>query len=249
MREGIVEEFRSWGIKQFNKNGKLFEKKSIDNYHSSLNTILIKLDLLEKSGFSKVYECDNVDSYETLYFQIFSHPNFASCNKKSNYTHSSALELYRRFIMYLDAMNNKAISEEELEQEESISKEKARKLSDTELKKRITQKKNKLSKGKKVISINYSRDQEIAEYAVRRANGKCDLCGMVAPFVRNDGMPYLEAHHVDWLSRGGEDVIENVSAVCPNCHRKIHILDENEDTIKLKKRMMAYSKLLRKEKL
>lgn len=247
MRDGIVEEFRNWGIKQFNKNGKLFEKKSIDNYNSSLNTILLKLDMVEKSGFSKVYECDEVDTYEALYFEIFSHPNFVACNNKSNHTHSSALELYRRFIMYLEAEKNETISKEKFEKEESIRKDKAKNLSDAELKKHIILKKNKLSRQKNVICTSYSRDWEIAEYAVRRAKGRCDLCGMNAPFVKNDGIPYLEAHHVDWLSRGGEDVIENVSAICPNCHRKIHILDEREDTIKLKKRMVAYNKLLKKE--
>lgn len=247
MRRGIVEEFRGWGIKQYNKNGKLFEKKSIDNYHSSLNTILTKLDLVKKSGYTKVYECDKVDSFETLYFEIITHPNFVACNNKSNHTHSSALELYRRFVVYLEAINNDLILQEDFEKEENEKKEKAKVLSDAELKRRIIQKKNKLSREKKVVSTNYSRDQEIAEYAVRRAKGKCDLCNMDAPFVKNDGTPYLESHHVDWLSRGGEDVIENVSAVCPNCHRKIHILDKKEDTIKLKRRLSAYSKLLKKE--
>lgn len=246
MRQGIVEEFRGWGIKQFNKNGKLFEKKSIDNYHSSLNTILVKLDLVEKSGFAKVYECDEVDSFETLYFEIFSHPGFVTCNNKSNHTHSSALELYRRFVSHLEAISNTPILQEEFEKEEKVNKDKARSLSDAELIERIAQKKNKLSKERKVVSTSYSRDQEIAEYAIRRANGKCDLCQMDAPFVKSDGTPYLESHHVDWLSRGGKDVIENVSAVCPNCHRKIHVLDEKEDMLKLKKRMLAYSKLLRK---
>lgn len=247
MSPGIVEEFRNWGVKQYNKNGKLFEKKSIDNYHSSLNTILVKLDMVDKSGFSNVYECNEVDSFEELYFEIFSHPDFIACNNKSNHTHSSALELYRRFVNYLEAISSTPILQKEFEKEEKVEKDKARKLSDAELKERIAQKKNKLSKERKVVSTCYSRDQEVAEYAIRRAKGKCDLCQMKAPFIKSDGTPYLESHHVDWLARGGEDVIENVSALCPNCHRKIHVLDKKEDTLKLKKRLLAYSKLMEKD--
>ena len=247
MRQGIVEEFRNWGVKQYNKNGKLYEKKSIDNYHSSLNTILIKLDMVEKYGFNKVYECNNVNSFEELYFDVFSHPNFVECNKNSNHTHSSALDLYRRFVIYLDAINRNPISHEEYEKEENEKKENAKKLSDEELIERVKQKKSKLSREKKVVSTNYSRDPEIAEYAIRRAKGKCDLCQMDAPFIKKDGTPYLESHHVDWLSRGGEDIIENVVAICPNCHRKMHILDEKAETLRLKKRLLLYSKLLKKE--
>lgn len=249
MGTDIVEEFRNWGVKQYNKNGKLFEKKSIDNYHSSLNTILVKLDMVNKSGFSKVYECDEVESFEELYYEIFSHSDFTACNNKSNHTHSSALELYRRFVSYLEAKSSTPILQEEFEKEEKVEKNKARKMSDAELKESIIQKKNKLSRERKVVSISYLRDQEVAEYAVRRAKGRCDLCQMNAPFVKRDGTPYLECHHVVWLSRGGEDVIDNVSAICPNCHRKIHILDEKEDTLKLKRRLLAYSKLMKKDNL
>ena len=41
-------------------------------------------------------------------------------------------------------------------------------------------------------------------------------------------------HHIDFLSNGGDDTIENVSALCPNCHRKMHALEIKEDIEKLK---------------
>ena len=65
------------------------------------------------------------------------------------------------------------------------------------------------------------------------ANGICQLCGNPAPFNNSDGTPYLEMHHIIWLSRRGEDSIENTVALCPNCHRKMHILDLQEDILKL----------------
>ena len=39
---------------------------------------------------------------------------------------------------------------------------------------------------------------------------------------KKDNTPYLEVHHKIRLSDGGEDTIDNVVALCPNCHRKAH---------------------------
>lgn len=79
-----------------------------------------------------------------------------------------------------------------------------------------------------------ARDPYIAEYARRRANGICQLCGQKAPFNRADGEPYLESHHIEWLSNGGADSIENTVALCPNCHRRMHIVKDKNDVKKLK---------------
>ena len=44
-----------------------------------------------------------------------------------------------------------------------------------------------------------------------------------------------------WLSRGGEDSTENTVALCPNCHTRMHILDEPEDVEKLKSVISVFS--------
>ena len=72
------------------------------------------------------------------------------------------------------------------------------------------------------------------KYALLRANGICELCEKKAPFNKKDGSPFLEVHHIDFLSNRGDDTIENVSALCPNCHRKMHALEIKEDIEKLK---------------
>ena len=74
-----------------------------------------------------------------------------------------------------------------------------------------------------------SRNPEISKLAKKVAQGICKLCNQPAPFKDREGVPYLEAHHIVWRSRGGDDTIENVVALCPNCHRKMHILDLAED--------------------
>lgn len=245
MTQEIVNNFREWAIQQVNNEGVLFKPKSISNYHSSLNTILSKLDLKENSGYIKIYDCVDIDEYEKLYEIIFNHHKFKEFNDNSNHTHSSALKLYRRFLAHLDGEKKGPVSESEIRTIKLNDQEKARSLSDDELEKRVNSKKSMLAKEKLIISKDYGRDQEIAEYAIRRANGKCDLCGCQAPFVKKDGSPYLEAHHVTWLSRGGEDSAYNIVAICPNCHRKIHILDEKQDNEGLKRRLLAYAKLVK----
>lgn len=75
----------------------------------------------------------------------------------------------------------------------------------------------------------YHRDPVIAAYVKRRANGYCQLCGMKAPFVDRNGEPYLECHHLNWLSQGGQDAADNCAALCPNCHRKMHAINDPED--------------------
>ena len=72
------------------------------------------------------------------------------------------------------------------------------------------------------------RDPYIAQYAKKRANGICQLCEQKAPFFDKKGEPYLESHHIIWLSAGGTDSIENTVALCPNCHRKMHIVADEE---------------------
>ena len=81
----------------------------------------------------------------------------------------------------------------------------------------------------------YHRDAYVTEYAKRRANGVCELCENLAPFKNKNNQPYLETHHIVWLSKGGEDSIENTVALCPNCHKKMHIRDQSEDVEKLRK--------------
>ena len=75
----------------------------------------------------------------------------------------------------------------------------------------------------------YHRDPVIAAYVKNRANGHCQLCGAVAPFLDQNGEPYLECHHIQWLSEGGLDSIDNCVALCPNCHRKMHIVNDPKD--------------------
>ncbi|MBR6902070.1 MAG: HNH endonuclease [Synergistaceae bacterium] len=83
------------------------------------------------------------------------------------------------------------------------------------------------------ITSYFKRSPDVVKTTKARANGKCQLCGKPAPFNDKKGTPYLEVHHVTWLSRGGEDSINNTVALCPNCHARMHILDDKSDVEEL----------------
>ncbi len=81
----------------------------------------------------------------------------------------------------------------------------------------------------KVVSIEAERavrDPRVVHAVLVRANSRCESCGDEAPFVRDDGTPFLEVHHVAPLSNGGSDRQENALACCPNCHRAFHFADD-----------------------
>ncbi len=68
----------------------------------------------------------------------------------------------------------------------------------------------------------YERSKAVRDYVLARANRVCESCERSAPFMRKDGSPYLEPHHIRRVSDGGPDHPSWVAAVCPNCHREIH---------------------------
>jgi 5-methylcytosine-specific restriction protein A len=80
-----------------------------------------------------------------------------------------------------------------------------------------------------VSTTMFSRDPNVSAFAKIRAKGVCQLCQKAAPFLDKYNEPYLETHHIIWLSKGGDDSIQNTVALCPNCHKKMHILDLEED--------------------
>lgn len=86
----------------------------------------------------------------------------------------------------------------------------------------------------------FVRDPAVKAWVLNAAKGKCEGCDQAAPFSGQDGLPYLEVHHVMPLSSHGSDRITNAVALCPNCHRRCH-LSADRDEFKLE----LYHKVLR----
>lgn len=76
-------------------------------------------------------------------------------------------------------------------------------------------------KTKSTASV-FERSRDVRDYVVARAKGHCEGCSQPAPFIRANGVPYLEPHHIRRLTDGGPDDPRFVIALCPNCHRRVH---------------------------
>ena len=124
-------------------------------------------------------------------------------------------------------LSSQTVSELNKQQEKFASE-----LNYDELKSRAVYYGNQAS-ARKVTSQTYIRNPYVAELTKRRSKGICELCKNAAPFNDTAGKPYLESHHIKWLSRKGPDIIENTVALCPNCHKKMHIVDSDKDIAKL----------------
>ena len=78
------------------------------------------------------------------------------------------------------------------------------------------------------MSGSYVRDEKVRRAVLKRANGKCEfgstdtLSPSCITFLKRDGTPYLETHHVIKLSEQGRDKESNVIALCANHHREAH---------------------------
>ncbi len=138
------------------------------------------------------------------------------------------------FPVKLVSGNQPFLAENKIEALHELKEKKAKKLSDQELYKRAKQSAKKVG-NRTVVSTQYDRSVWVSEYTKRKASGICQLCNHKAPFKNKAGESFLEIHHILWLSKGGEDSIENTIALCPNCHRKMHILNTREDKLKLLK--------------
>ncbi len=85
-----------------------------------------------------------------------------------------------------------------------------------------------------VTSTTYVRDPAVKAWVLQAADGRCEGCLQLAPFLGLDGLPYLEVHHVMPLSNHGSDRITNAAALCPNCHGRCHrSLDRDEFRLQL----------------
>ena len=106
------------------------------------------------------------------------------------------------------------------------------------------------NKGNKLINhrqktntYHYVRNRNVAELSKRFANGRCQLCGTKMFTDKRTHEPFLESHHINWLSHSGRDSIKNVIALCPNCHAKMHHADNSPKIVRfLKKRSLKLAR-------
>lgn len=67
------------------------------------------------------------------------------------------------------------------------------------------------------------RDHRLVDELQDLYNGQCQIC-LWHP-RQNYGHTLCHGHHIQWLSRGGDDQLLNMILVCPNHHIAIHKID------------------------
>ena len=78
------------------------------------------------------------------------------------------------------------------------------------------------------VSKSIQRDPHVKAWVLKNSAGVCESCNVRSPFKKDDGAYYLEVHHLTRLADGGPDIISNAIAVCPNCHRYLHLGEGRE---------------------
>jgi 5-methylcytosine-specific restriction endonuclease McrA len=119
---------------------------------------------------------------------------------------------------------------------DEVREREARTLADEELRERALSASQAEPERRLTRSYYHARNGYVAAYVKRASKGFCDLCGNRAQF-ENDGVPYLECHHVKTLAEGGLDTVNNTVALCPNCHRRVHVLQSISDNTQLRERI------------
>lgn len=59
---------------------------------------------------------------------------------------------------------------------------------------------------------------------IRDSRRKCEVCAWAAPFY-----DALCVHHIVPVADGGDDALDNLVVLCPNCHAVVHALIRRVD--------------------
>ena len=76
-------------------------------------------------------------------------------------------------------------------------------------------------------NIDYFQNNKLIEKARKRAKGFCELCEKRAPFILDNGEPYLEVSHIRPKVDNSES--NEIVLLCPNCNKKLEILKSSGD--------------------
>lgn len=72
-------------------------------------------------------------------------------------------------------------------------------------------------------TVDVTRARRHVRWLQKTYAGQCQIC-LFDPRARY-GSALCHGHHIQWLSRGGEDEIENMVLICPNHHAAVHQAD------------------------
>lgn len=135
----------------------------------------------------------------------------------------------------LQLVQKSFINKEFVDREQGYIDHAAKEISNGQLRKKVKNV-DGIARSRITKTITYEYNSYVREYAKRRANGRCELCGNDAPFSI-EGRPFLKTYHFKPLSKGGRDDIQNIAALCPNCYEKVLYLKADNDLEKIKRQI------------
>lgn len=69
-------------------------------------------------------------------------------------------------------------------------------------------------------TVDVKRARRHVEWLQKTYAGRCQIC-LFDPRARY-GRRLCHGHHILWLSRGGDDALDNMVLICPNHHAAVH---------------------------
>lgn len=86
----------------------------------------------------------------------------------------------------------------------------------SEIEKIYKKQKQEIKKERDVIVNNYRNEvTNNKENIISYYSGQCEIC-------KFNLVPLLEIHHILPLQQGGDNSLDNIACLCPNCHTIIH---------------------------
>jgi len=208
---------------RFNSHGIGYVSITTSKVHSTVRFVLDKKNI-DKRFFksSKILKNKNGEEYNVFDFKLID-------QKSLDYLKEFFSENFK-LIQNFEIQDN-------FQREKEIFEKKVTQL----LEKKLPEPKgSKNPKKRNSTVIIYERDANVKAWVLQNSKGTCESCGSNKHFEAESGIAFLEVHHLKRLSDGGSDTPSNVVAICPNCHRELHLGLHRE-----KKKEILYASLKR----
>lgn len=177
------------------------------------------IDLKAETANSKGYELGAIASFIYTASSLPSEEEFAADYRRLLKAYEQLFNLAGPNLMSLQALTD---SEFQKELEEVLITEEQNLQDD------LTGPEIKPSPLPSVVGVKYKRDIKKSKKALKNSNFRCEYSVSHESFISGvTGKMYVEAHHIIPMSQQGVyenslDIVSNIVALCPNCHRLIH---------------------------
>jgi len=84
---------------------------------------------------------------------------------------------------------------------------------------------NEVPERREYLIETYVRNVRWAKLAREEFGDYCLFDACKNTFLRNDGTPYIEVHHIVLLCKGGENSLQNLCVLCAHHHKMAHFAD------------------------